>query len=259
MKKISEFFIKREEFLYLALFIFLITPGFFVSTIIVNYATISIFLALLLVYSFLKENNILTITILVLLFFTKSAHFSIYIAISIYSFLNSRWRLFSLSIILLILSLINANYPINGIPKGHLQTLLGTYAVTFSPFYFLSIIYILYRGWLDKSKNIVWYIAFVAFSISLLLSIRQKVNVTDFTPFLIPITPLVIYSFQKALLIRLPSFRKNYYRLCKIVVIVLLLETFLIAIDYSVYKLINRDLKIIDKSIYKTKILTKNG
>ncbi|NPA27428.1 MAG: hypothetical protein GXN91_00030, partial [Epsilonproteobacteria bacterium] len=177
------------------------------------------------------------------------AQFALYLAVAIYGYFNRRWYWLGVGMGLLVLSIFNANYPIEGVPRGHLQTLLGIYAVTFSPFYFLAIVYALYRGAKGK-KDIIWYIAIVALFVSILLSIRQKVVVIDFTPFLIISTPLVIEIFRGSVAIRLPQFRKRYYLLCQIVLIVLLLETLLIAVDYPIYKNFGKDLKIIDKSIY---------
>jgi len=47
--------------------------------------------------------------------------------------------------------------------------------------------------------------------ISIALSIRQKIVVTDFTPFIVVSAPLVIMVFKKSVSIRLPIFRRKYY------------------------------------------------
>jgi hypothetical protein len=252
--EISKIYLEREEYYLLATLIFIYTPGFFVSSILVNSATIPIFLTLILIYGYLKGSNILKVISLVLLFFTESAQVSIYIAVVAISISKREWFLLVLALTLFLLKSI---YLIEGVPKGHLKTLLGIYAVSLSPFYFLAILYSVYRVSRYEDKPIIWYITLSAVTLSIALSIRQKIVVTDFTPFIVVSAPLVIMVFKKSVSIRLPIFRRKYYILCKTVLSVLLLETSLIALDYPIYSIFKKDINIIDKRIYKSNFIEK--
>jgi hypothetical protein len=251
LKNIIKDSFKNSEYLYLSLFIYLITPGIFVSIIVINYATIAIFLTLLFIYSYGNNIKVLQIIALVLLFFSHTASFVVYIATMLYAYNKKDYFLITISIILLFFYSLYANYPIDGIPKGHLLQLLGIYAVIFSPLLFFAFIYTLYRLAIDNKKTLLWYIATASFLISLLLSIRQKIKVTDFTPYVIIIVPIIVEVFKNSLLIRLKEFRKSYYLICQAVIIVLLLETSVTILEYPLYKYFNNDALLIEKSIYK--------
>jgi hypothetical protein len=249
--KVSNLYIKDDKFSSLATFIYLITPGVFVSNILVNYATIPIFLALSFIYSYTLNQRVIPILVLVLLLFTNIASFVFYLAIVLYSYRKKDWILFIVAISLLILSSAIETYPIDGIPKGHLLQVLGVYGATLSPFYFLAILYAVYRVAINKQKSLLWYIVSSFIIVSLILSIRQKIKVTDFTPFVVIGSILVILVYKDVISIRLKIFQKRYKIVCMTVVSVLLLETSLVVLNYPLYKLFGSRYHIIDTSMYK--------
>ncbi len=252
-------FTKRSDS-YLTILVYLLIPGVFVSNIVINWATIPIFLSLLFVISTIKGSRVGQVISLVLLFFTHTAFFVFYIAIFLYSYKRRIVWLMILSLILFILSTYFQIYDLSGVPKGHLLQLLGIYAVTLSPFFFLALIYSLYRLSIDKQRDILWYISTTSFIISLLLSIRQKILVIDFTPYIVIATPLSIKVFKNSLAIRLREFRGKYHLLCKIVILVLLLETSIIALNYPIYRYFGKKIYFIDSTIYDVaKIAKKSG
>jgi len=257
--KISEIYIKDNIYRNLAIFIFLITPGVFVSFIIVNYATVAIFLLLFFIYSYHNKILIAEILILVLLFFTNIASWVFYLAISIYTYNKKDWKIFIFSTIFLLISLFIGVYPINGVPKGHFIQVLGIYGATLSPFYFLAIVYAVYRLGIDKNRTLLWYIVVTFFTISLLLSIRQKIRITDFTPFIVVSAILVVVVYQNSISIRLKEFQKSYKRVCVIVLTVLLLETSMALFSYPLYLLLEDKFTIIDTSMYKIAKIAKNS
>ena len=240
-----------KEYRNLALFIYLITPGVFVSFLIVNYATFAIFLTLLFIYSYQKGLKALSFLALVLLFFSHTGSFVVYIASALYAYKIKDISLLLISIVLLTFSSIYANYPIDGIPKGHLVQLFGIYAAIFSPLYFLAVVYTIYRFIKEKKYDLLWYIVATSFIVSLILSIRQKIQITDFAPYIVIVAPLVVYVFKNSLSIRLKPFRKNYYIVCITIISVLLLETLITALEYPLFKYFNNNLLLIDKSIYE--------
>ena len=251
IKEIAYIYIKDEKYANLAILIYLITPGVFVSSILINYATVAIFLTLIFIYGYHKSNKLLQIFSLVLLLFTGIANFVFYIAIALYSYKKRDWTIFYISLILLIIAIATQTYPINGVPKGHLSQVLGIYAVTLSPFYFFAVVYAIYRIALDKKESLLWYIVTTFFVVSILLSFRQKIRVTDFTPFVVIASILVVSVYKNSISIRLKIFQKNYKRVCFIIVSVLLLETSLVAFSYPLYMLFGDKFKLIDTSIYK--------
>jgi len=261
--KLIKNYFKEDIYRYLSLFIYLLTPGVLLSFVIVNYATIPIFLVLLFLYALKKRNFVLQSISIVLLLFTNTAQFAFYIAILIYSYNNRDWKLFILSLIAFLFTTIESNYPIDGIPRGHLIELFGIYGAVFSPLFFISIIYSLYRVGLKGKKDIFWYVVTIVFFISIILSIRQKIIVTDFTPYIVIASPLVLEAFRQSISIRLNIYKTFYYNICYTVIIVLLLESFLIVFHYPIYKILHKQVWLIDKSIYQieksVKKLEKQG
>jgi len=260
---IAKSYFKNKSFLYLSIIIYLIIPGTFISFIIINYATVAIFLILLFIYSYHKKNIIIESVALMLLIVTNTAQFAVFIGVALYTFRKKEWYLFGISIFLIILSSIEATYAIDGIPRGHLTNLFGVYGAVLSPFYFIYLIYALYYIGIKSQKDIMWYIVVAVFIMSLLLSIRQKINVTDFTPYLVIAVPLAVKVFEKSISIRLKEFRNFYFKVCTIIVIVLLLETLLIVFNYPIYILSDKKIQIANKNIYKieksVKKLEKNA
>ncbi len=262
-KEILKSYFKYDKYYNLSILFFLLTPGIFLSFILVNYATIPIFLTLFLIYSYKKDKIFFIILALVLLFFTHSAQFVVYIALILYAYREKKWFIVLISIILILFASVSKTYPIDGIPKGHLIQLFGIYAAIFSPLLFLASIFAIYKVATSRKKDLLWYISTTAFTLSIILSIRQKIKITDFSPYFVIITPLVVSVYKNSIEIRLKDFRKGYYLICKIVLIVLLLETSTIAMHYVLYKVDPSSKFILDKSIYKipneVNLLKKNG
>ncbi len=244
-------YFKDSYYYNLSIFIFLITPGVFLSFILVNYATLPILLTLIFIFSYKKSIFTLQIISLVLLFFTHTASFVVYIAIILYTYRRQEYLLMSLSILLLLLSIFASYYRVDGIPKGHLLQLVGIYSAIFSPLMFLAIIFSLYKMAINGKKDILWYISIVAFIISVILSMRQNIKITDFSPYLTMAIPLVVNIFKSSLEVRLSIFRKSYFLVCKVIVLVLLLETLIIILHYPIYKYLPKGDRLIDSSIYK--------
>lgn len=248
---LKEYF-KDLHYRYLSLIIYILIPGVFLSFVIVNYATLTIFLTLLFIYAYLNGNKLLQSIALVLLLFTNSAQFALYLALVIYSFRKKDWFLALLSTTLFVLASVMEAYPIDGTPKGHLAALFGIYGVTLSPLLFIVTIYSIYRIAVKGNQELIWHISTTVFVISLLLSIRQKIKVIDFTPYVVIAVPMVVSIFRNSISIRLQKFRKFYIRICTLVLFVLLLETLLIVLNYPIYKYSGKQLYFIDKNIYTT-------
>ena len=252
LKKVA-FFYLNKSFAYLSLILYLLTPGVFVSFIIANFATLPLFLTLLFVYSYMNKNILFQLLSLVLLFFTNTPIFIFYFAVSSYAFYKKDWQLFILGAILFIISAITSTYYIGGIPKGYIVELFINYAIIFSPFYFIAILYTIYRLARDKNLSLIWYISTFFLVVSILLSIRQKVKVTEFAPFIVIISPLVVMVFKNSISIRLKQFQKWHLRVCKIVLLILFIEVSLIALSYPIYQLSSHKIKIINSKIYTIK------
>ncbi len=262
-KIIKKYFITWDKYYNLSLFVYIFVPGIFLSFILINYATFPILLTLLLIYAYEKDIKILIITSLVLLLFTHSAQFVIYIALIITSFKDKRIWVLVLSLVLLIISSFISSYSIGGVPRGHLLQLFGIYSAIFSPLLFLFIIYTVYKMAIQKDRDLLMNIIISSFLLSIILSIRQQIKITDFSVFLVIAIPLSILIFKNGIEVRLKEFRRTYYLVCNIILINILIETIAITIHYPLYKYFSKKVWLIDYNIYKiqenAKKLEKNS
>jgi len=247
---ISKEYLINTNYNNLSVLIYLLIPGVFLSSVIVNYATVPIFMTLLFIYLHIREKKFIELIPLVLLLFTNTASFAFYIAVATYSYKKKDWLLLFVSTVMFFIASVYSNYPIDGIPRGHLLQLFGIYGAVLSPLLFIFMVYSFYRIGVKEEKTLLWYISTTLFVVSILLSIRQKIKVTDFTPYIVIAVPIVVAVYKNSISIRLKQFRKIYNNICYLVLTMLLLETSLIALNYPIYAIFNKTLWLIDKNIY---------
>ena len=196
---------------YLATTIFSLLPAIITASVIVNIAVFVISLVLGFVILHTRGQIVLEGVVMLLLLFVHDASVIFFISLSIYFAFKRNSKLFGISIIFTAISLLYFNgLDIGGKPKGTFLELFGLYVALFSPLIFIYFFYALYRIWLREKKDILWYISFTAFVLSILLSLRQQVIMTDFAPYVIVAVVLMLVVYNNTLLVRLPQFQKNY-------------------------------------------------
>ena len=207
----SKGYFKKVEESYLATTIFALLPGIMTASVLVNIAVIVVTLVLLFLIAYEEKKVYLEALTMVLLLLIHNASIIFFISISIFSAFKRDRLLFSFSISLAAISLLFPNsLEIGGRPSGEFMELFGLYMALFSPFVFIYFFYALYRIWLRERKDILWYISFTAFTLSVLLSLRQQVIMTDFAPYVIVAVVLMILTYQRTVQVRLPQFQKAY-------------------------------------------------
>ncbi|MCK4442541.1 MAG: hypothetical protein KAU90_11090, partial [Sulfurovaceae bacterium] len=92
--------------------------------------------------------------------------------------------------------------------------------------------------WLREKKDILWYISFIAFILSILLSLRQQVIMTDFAPYVIVAVVLMVVVYHNTLLVRLPQFQKDYKLGYKIVMGSLIFSSLIIIFHKPLFYLL---------------------
>jgi hypothetical protein len=127
-----------------------------------------------------------------------------------------------------------------GIPQGHFLDSIAVYTAIFTPIIFIYIFYILYRRYLTKQINILWFISSVAFVLSLLLSFRQRIESEDFAPYLILALPLAAQTFSHSYRVRLKMFRTKYRVAFVISLILLVLNSLVVFFNKDIYVFIDK-------------------
>ena len=253
----KRYFSKRED-AYLSTFIFMLLPGIVTGSILVNVAIIVLPLVLLFVLLYEKGHFILLPFIMLALFFIHEASIIFFIAVLIYGVIYKDKKLAILSGAFLIAFVYLAKgIEMGGRPSGHFAEIFGLYAAVFSPLVFLYFFYTMYRILLRENKTLLWYISFTALAFSLLLSIRQRISITDFAPYVMIAIPLMLDVYYRSVRVRLPEFQKRYKLGFRVIMLSLFLSVFTILL-YQVMFFIVKDHKIyFSNSVYAPYFLAK--
>ena len=227
--KIGKLFLKKKIDRVVSIALYAMLPGVNSVAILVNGAYIAIFLTLLFVYLYMYEYKKASFFVLVISLFADNSFAILYLALLIYSIFNKEKQLLSLSIALFGLSMYIYGFDTGGKPKGYFLDALGVYAAVFSLFLFLYFIYAMYRILIKEEKNLLWYISFSTIVLSLILSLRQKLLLEDFAPFVVIAIPLIVKVFFNSYRVRLPQHRK-YHNISFSVVFIFLI--FNLALSY---------------------------
>ena len=206
--KIGKLFLKKRLDRVLSIAIYALLPGVNSVALLVNNSVVVMFITLLFVYLYLLEYKVVSHIVLIASLFVDNSFAILYIALFIYALMNKKIDLVILTLILFSTSMYLYGFDTGGKPKGYFVDTLGIYTAIFSPFLFLYFVYAMYRILIKEDKNLLWYISFCSLVVSLILSMRQRLYLEDFAPFVVLSVPLMIKVFFNSYRVRLPQFRR---------------------------------------------------
>ena len=241
--KIGKIFLKKRFDRILSIAIYAFLPGVNSVALLVNNSVVVIFITLLFTYLYLLEYKIASHAVLILSLFIDNSFAIFYIALFVYALANRKIDLLLLTLILFGASMYLYGFDTGGKPKGYFVDTLGIYAAVFSPLLFLYFIYAMYRILIKEEKNLLWYISFFSLVVSLILSLRQKLLLEDFAPFVVLAIPLMIKVFFNSYRVRLPAFRKLHTLFFAIVLSSLFLNTLASYLHQPLYTLMDEPTK----------------
>jgi hypothetical protein len=126
-------------------------------------------------------------------------------------------------------------FDIQGHPKGYFLDTFGIYASIFSPIIFLYFFYTIYRVGIKEEKDLYWYIAVTSLLLSFIFSLRQRIDISDFAPFVVIAVPLMVKLFLHSYRIRLRDFRKNHIIFARLMLLILLINTSVLLFNKVLY------------------------
>jgi hypothetical protein len=215
--KISKPLLKRRIDRLVSVGIYLALPGISAAALLVNEASLVIFLTLLFIWYFQNGHLNIAFFVLVVSLGVDNSFAILYLALFFYGIFTRNPKLFGLALILFGLSMSIYGFDAHGKPKGYFLDTLGVYAAAFSPLLFLYYMYSMYRILIKEKKELLWAISFVAFAFSALLSLRQRLILEDFIPFAVIAVPLMVRSFFNSFRVRLPRHRRYHTSILMIV------------------------------------------
>jgi hypothetical protein len=248
----SRKYCKDEKYTLLATTIFSLLPATITASIIVNIAVFVITLVLIFLILYEKRQILLQVVVMLLLLFIHDASVIFFISLSIYFGFKKDKKLLVVALIFTAVSILYFNgLDIGGKPKGKFLELFGLYVALFSPLVFIYFFYSLYRIWLRENKDILWYISFTAFSLSILLSLRQQVIMTDFAPYVVVAVILMLVTYNRTLFVRLPQFQKNYKIGYRVVIGSLIFSSIIIVFHKPLFYILDDKSKHFAYKFYK--------
>jgi len=234
MYKITDNYFRYEKDRFISILIFMILPGVLSASLLVNSAIIVIFFTLLYVYVFQKFNKH-SYFLLVFYLFIDNSFAILYMAIFLYLLKNQDKKLTYVSIVLFILSMYIYGFATDGKPRGFLVDTFAVYATVFSPVLFLYFVYAIYRAGIKKDFTLSWYISVTAFALSIIFSLRQRIYIEDFAPYVVVSLPLMLKTFLHSYRVRLKEFRKFYNILAITIVGMLMLNVIITFVNKPLY------------------------
>ena len=247
-------YFKSERDRLISISIFMLLPGVNSAALLVNESIIVIFGTLLYLYLYkLKEKEYYAL--LVLFLFIDNSFAILFLALFFYSLRKKDDILLIVSLSLFGLSMTLYGFDMHGSPRGYLLDTFAIYATIFSPVLFLYFFYSLYRIGIKWEKDLYWYISMTALGLSLVFSLRQKIAIDDFAPFVVIAIPLMVRLSIHSLRVRLKEFRTMNYLLIRLSLGVLLLSFILLVFNKSLYLYLENPSKHVANEHYVAKEL----
>ena len=240
---ISKEYLKYEKDRLWLVLIFILLPGTLSSALIVNSAGVIIFGSFLFVYLYKRVSKSYIFALLDGYLFFDPNFVYLFLALTFYFFYKKDNYLFSYSFSLFIASVLLYGLNIRGIPSGHFLDTLAIYSAIFTPPIFLFIFYTLYRRYLFKELDILWFISAVSLIYAIVLSFRQSLGIENIAPYLMLALPLSAKTFVNIYRIRLKQHRVIYKNLFFLSFLFLLFNSFILLFNKELYLILDNPKK----------------
>jgi len=252
---ISGYYLKREKERLFTVALFMMLPGVLSSSLIVNESSITIFFTLLFIKLFYMDKKILYYPLLIVLLFVDNSFEILYLGLFSYAVYKEDKKLAIFSAVLFITILYIYGFDSGGKPKGFFLDTLAMYALVFSPLLFLYYFYTMYRILFKKEKTLIWFLSFTALILSILLSFRQRIPLSDFAPFAVIALPIVVKHFVQSLKVRLPRYQRPYKFSLQLTILFLIINFLLTYFNKNLYLVLDDPKKHFAKKFHIAKEL----
>ena len=242
--KISKKYLQEERHRIILILIYMMLPGVNSAALLVHMSGFVIFSLFLFVYLFQKYDESIVIYAL-LAFYSILGHsfFYLFLGLFLYAFYKKHYSFAFYLFVLMGVNFYLFGTDIGGYPTGHFLDALAVYSAVFSPIVFVYLVYVLYRRFLTKKRDAVWFLAVTAMLFSMLLSLRQRVHVELYAPYLMLALPLAAQTFVSSYRVRLPRFRKGYKLLFNLALLFLIFNFLFVIGNRYLYLILDKPKK----------------
>lgn len=227
--KICNHYLKKPFDSLLCALIFALLPGINVIALLVSKSVFVLLFALLLCYLHIKKYNVIFFPLCLLSSFLDYSFSIVLLALLFYAFRHKHNKTFFFSLLCFGVNMYFFTPQIHGIPSGYFLDTIGLLALLYSPLLFIYYVYTLYYRINKKEHTLPLYIGATSILFTLLLSLRQEIDLHTFLPLSVVGLPVMIKVFMHDMRIRLKNFRHAYIRRFYILLVPLLLEFSLLA------------------------------
>jgi len=255
--KISNKYIDNERNRLWLIFIYVLLPGIISSAIIVDSAGLVLFGLLFFIYMYQNFSKTILYPLLSIYIFLDGGFLFLFLALSLFAIKEKDKKFFIFNTASFFTSLYLYGINTHGAPKGHFLDSIGIYATIFTPILFIYIFYSLYRKYLNKDMDILWYISSTALIVSLLLSFRQRIHVEHFAPYLIVALPVMAQVFIHSYRVRLKIFRKRYRVIFIITLVFLFINSSVVFFNKYLYPVMDNPKKHFAYKMHVAKELSR--
>ncbi|TKX28569.1 glycosyltransferase family protein [Campylobacter estrildidarum] len=208
--KLAQKYTKTDFDTFLSLLLFILLPGTVASALLVNEASIVIFLTLAILCAYEYQKKWLLYPLLILALCVDQSFNILFLTFFFFGIYKKEFILLSLSLILFGINVSFYGFDVGGRPRGYFLDTLGIFSACFSPLVFIYFFYVIYRLMFKENKSLLWFLMSTTFIFCSLFSLRQKLYLEDFLPFCVICTPLLIKTLMESYRVRLPVFRLKY-------------------------------------------------
>jgi len=239
---LTDDYFKYQTDRLISILIFMALPGLNSAAILIDNSIIVIFCILLYLYLF-KLYGKEYYSLLFLFLIIDNSFAILYLALFFYSLKKKDNILLVISLCLFGASMMMYGFDIDGRPKGYFLDTFAIYATIFSPIVFLYFFYTIYRVAIKEEKDLYWYISVTSLMLSFIFSLRQRIDISDFAPFVVIAVPVMVKLFLHSYRIRLRNFRQKHIIFARLMFLFLFLNTFLLLFNSVIYLFINNPQK----------------
>ncbi|WP_353662935.1 hypothetical protein [Hydrogenimonas sp. SS33] len=226
--KLSTLLLKDEKSVLTAFVIYLLLPGVVSSAVLATSTGMILLVYQAFLIFWLQKREMAAYLLLPLFLFIDRSSVIFYFALLTFALWRRKVELLVTAGTLFAAALGIYGIDMHGKPVNYFVDTVALYAAIFSPLVFLYFFYAMYRILLKGEKNIIWHIGFTVLLLSLAISLRQRIPIQDFAPYVIVAIPLMVKLFFHSYRVRLPQFRKRYFFLASVVLAVLVLNTLIL-------------------------------
>ena len=252
----SNKYLKYERNKIWLVLIFILLPGSISSALQINSAGLLIFGLFLFVYIYENFNLKYTYILLPIYSLIDGGFLYLFLSLIFYAYYIKDKIFFIVNLTLFSISMYIYGLNAHGLPSGHLLDALAVYFAIFSPIVFIYLFYILYKKLYTKKVNLVWFISFIPLIFSLFLSLRQRVELDEFAPYIMLALLLGAEIFTQSYRVRLKVFRKKYKIIFIVSLVFLLLNSLVVLFNKELYKVMENPKKHCAYKMYIVKELS---